>query len=94
MPTTLFDQLPLDDVLVLKTDCGDEAEVNDAVAKTVERFGRIDYAVFAAGSSGVPGRDTPAEQFDQIMRLNGRGPWLCEKAVLRVMVKQEERSVR
>ncbi|MEK9679780.1 MAG: glucose 1-dehydrogenase [Rhodospirillaceae bacterium] len=81
------------EVLALNTDVSDEAACNDMVAKTVERFGRIDIMVSNAALFGnlTPGpfEDISADDWDTLMAVNVKGPFLCAKAVVPQMRKQK-----
>lgn len=60
------------------------------VQKTVDKFGRVDYACNVAGVL-LPGFSTEytLAQWDKQFSVNTRGMWLCQRAQLRQMVKQE-----
>lgn len=65
------------------TDLEREEDVVALVSKSIDRFGRLDILVNNAGT-GVFGPlvDTSTQQWDQIMRVNARGPFiLCREAV-------------
>jgi NAD(P)-dependent dehydrogenase (short-subunit alcohol dehydrogenase family) len=57
----------------------------------VGRWGRVDYAVNAAGIIGNKARttETSAEQFDEINGVNYRGAWLCGRAELKQMLTED-----
>lgn len=65
------------------TDVSREAEVADLVRGTVERFGRLDILVNNAGI-GIfgPLAEMRTEEWDRIMAVNARGPFLlCREAI-------------
>ena len=67
----------------LPTDVGREEEVVALVRNTVERFHRLDILVNNAGT-GVfgPLAETSTDQWDAVMRVNARGPFiLCREAI-------------
>jgi NAD(P)-dependent dehydrogenase (short-subunit alcohol dehydrogenase family) len=71
-------------------DVSDEASVKDLVARTVERFGRIDVLVNNAALF-APLRQTPcteidASLWDRVMAVNLRGPFLMVKHVTPHMI--------
>jgi NAD(P)-dependent dehydrogenase (short-subunit alcohol dehydrogenase family) len=68
-------------------DAADSEAVRAAVATAVERFGGLDIAFANAGAFGVvsPIADYPEDVFDQVMRVNVRGPFLLCKHALAVM---------
>jgi NAD(P)-dependent dehydrogenase (short-subunit alcohol dehydrogenase family) len=49
----------------------------------------------AAGISGEPGKSTEltAEQMGKVLDLNAKGVWFCQRAQIRIMVRQEERAL-
>ena len=76
--------------LGLYSDVSDGAQVADMVGRTLERFGRIDILVNNAGSQPGPDRVLVVEleesAFDEVMRVNVRGTYLCSKAVAQHMI--------
>jgi NAD(P)-dependent dehydrogenase (short-subunit alcohol dehydrogenase family) len=68
-------------------DATDSDAVRGAVATAVERFGGLDIAFANAGAFGVVSEiaDYPEDVFDQVMRVNVRGPFLLCKHALAVM---------
>src|SRR5579885_3345173 len=75
--------------LPLFVDVRDEASVQAMVARTVERFGRLDILVnnAAIGSNipPVPVTTLGAADWDELMAVNVRGPFLCIKAAVPAM---------
>jgi 3-oxoacyl-[acyl-carrier protein] reductase len=64
-------------------DMTQEADVAALVHRTVNRFGRLDILVNNAGG-GIfkPLEDTTAQEWDRVMALNARGPFLlCREAL-------------
>ena len=72
-------------------DVSDEAQVNEMVAKTVEKFGKLDIlisnAAIFASISHKPFVDIQVEDWDRLMEVNVKGPWLCAKAAVPEMRK-------
>ncbi len=72
------------ETLSLSTDVSDEASAELMVADTLKRFGRIDILVNNAAIFGtlVPGsfEDIEVAEWDKLMAVNVKGPWLCTKA--------------
>jgi NAD(P)-dependent dehydrogenase (short-subunit alcohol dehydrogenase family) len=67
--------------LFVRVDVNDESEIEAMVAKTIERFGRLDFAFNNAGVGGL-GRATmtaTADIYDQIMNINVRGVFFSMK---------------
>ncbi|MFE2378574.1 SDR family NAD(P)-dependent oxidoreductase [Streptomyces sp. NPDC059398] len=62
-------------------DIGDEASVRQAVARVVDAFGGLDFAV---NSAGVPSHnrvltDMTLQEWEHVLRVNVIGTWLCMK---------------
>ncbi len=74
-------------VALITADAADSEQVRAAVALAVERFGRLDVAFANAGAFGVvsPIADYPEDVFDEVMRVNVRGPFLLLKHALAAM---------
>jgi NAD(P)-dependent dehydrogenase (short-subunit alcohol dehydrogenase family) len=78
--------------LAVYSDVSDGSQVDDMVNRTLERFGRIDILVNNAGSR--PGRDRvpvvelEEDAFDEVIRVNVRGTYLCSRAVARHMISR------
>ncbi|KAH6684553.1 hypothetical protein B0J14DRAFT_612537 [Halenospora varia] len=79
------------EVLVLEVDMLKEEGIDGMVAETVEKWGRVDYAVNAAGVIGnnQPSTETAASQFDTINGINYRGVWLSSRAEIKQILSQE-----
>jgi Short-chain alcohol dehydrogenase of unknown specificity len=59
------------------------------VAKTLERFGRIDILINNAGALWwQPVLDTPAKRFDLVMGVNARAAFLTARAAIPHMIEQ------
>jgi NAD(P)-dependent dehydrogenase (short-subunit alcohol dehydrogenase family) len=77
------------DAIFVKTDVAIENDVRSLVEKTVETYGRLDYAVNNAGigEKMTPLVEQTSEKFDQIMNTNVRGVWLAMKHEIPMMIK-------
>lgn len=73
------------------TDVSREAEVISLVRNTVERFGQLDILINNAGI-GIFGPlvETTTEQWDRIMAINARGPFLLCREAIPHLKKQEQ----
>ena len=77
--------------IAIAADAGDETQVQQAVAETVDAFGRIDVLINAAGGYGKayrPTHETPVEEWDLVFDSNLKGTFLFAKAVLPHMMAQ------
>lgn len=75
--------------LPLACDVADPAAVTAAVAGVAERFGRIDIAVnCAAIDHTLPIEELTIEQWDRVLAVNLRGPFLLARAVWPTMRRQ------
>ncbi len=74
------------------TDVADASSVEEGVAQVVEAFGRIDVLVNNAGISGSDEaticHETAVDEWDRVVAINTRGPFLCSRAALPVMLAQ------
>ena len=80
------------DALYVKTDVTSEENAQGLALRTIERFGRIDILVNNAALFGdlvkKPFWEIPASEWDKVMAVNLKGPFLCTKAVYPQMKKQ------
>ena len=80
--------------LGLFSDVADSGQVEEMVGQVLARFGHIDILVNNAGSR--PGRDRvpvvelTEDAFDEVMRVNVRGTYLCSRAVARHMISRQQ----
>ncbi len=60
--------------------------------ETLERYGRVDVlvnnAAFYYGVTRRPFHEVPDDEWDRMMAVNVKGPWLCAKAVFPAMKAQ------
>lgn len=76
--------------LFLECDVSKPADTENLVRRTVETFGRIDFAFNNAGIEGVsaPTADCTEENWTRTIDVNLKGVWLCMKAEIPQMLKQ------
>jgi NAD(P)-dependent dehydrogenase (short-subunit alcohol dehydrogenase family) len=75
--------------LALECDVGDARQVDAAVARAVEEFGRIDLLVNNAGYRiRSPLEDLPRREWDAMVQTNLTGVFLFCQAAGRVMIRQ------
>jgi len=79
--------------ITMSCDVSDEQSVKAMVDRTVKKFGTVDIlinnaAYFMTVWKG-PFWEMTVEEFDKAMAVNVRGSWLCAKAVVPQMQKQQ-----
>jgi NAD(P)-dependent dehydrogenase (short-subunit alcohol dehydrogenase family) len=79
------------EVLPLELDVTKEQSIDDAVAQTASKLGRIDYAVNNAGIGGSQAlsADHKLADWQRVMDINLNGVWMSSRAQIRQMLKQE-----
>ncbi|KAJ5935091.1 hypothetical protein N7466_004638 [Penicillium verhagenii] len=89
-------QSPLVAIEIFPVNVADEISVDEVVKKVVNQFGSIEIGINCAGISGTP---TPTHlmslhEWQKVINVNQTGVWLCQRALIRQMLKQESRGVR
>lgn len=81
-------------IKAIEMDVTSESAVDHSIAQTAKEFGRIDYAVNNAGIGGkmVTTEDADLEDFERVLSVNTKAVWLCQRAQIRQMLKQEKLS--
>jgi len=77
------------DVLTVNVDVSNEESTNAMVRETLDRFGRLDVLVANAAVFGnlslKPFDEIDVDEWDRVMAVNVRGPFLCAKAAVPAM---------
>jgi NAD(P)-dependent dehydrogenase (short-subunit alcohol dehydrogenase family) len=80
------------EVLALRTDVSDEKSTMEMAQKTIERFAKIDVlinnAAIFASIVKKPFYELSGQEWDDVIRVNLKGTFLCCKAVYPQMKKQ------
>jgi len=81
--------------ITIVADCTVEGQVSRMVDETVRRFGKVDILINSAGLRGplVPVEEITEQEWDSVLAVNLKAVFLCCKAVLKVMMKQQSGSI-
>jgi len=78
------------DVLALAADATNQGDIANLIAATMERFGRIDYFVYAAGVGNLkPFAELTLDDLDRQYNVNVRGAFIALQAILPIMAEQK-----
>jgi NAD(P)-dependent dehydrogenase (short-subunit alcohol dehydrogenase family) len=79
------------EIKVLELDVSKETSIEQAIDETVAQFGRIDFAINNAGIAGPskPTTDVGIGDWQKLLDVNLTGVWLCQRAEIRQMLKQD-----
>jgi NAD(P)-dependent dehydrogenase (short-subunit alcohol dehydrogenase family) len=77
------------EAIFVPTDVAQEQQVKSLIARTLERFGRLDFAFNNAGieQAPTPFLEQTMETYDQVMDINVKGVWLSMKYEIPAMLK-------
>lgn len=77
------------EAIFVKCDVAQEADVKAMIAKTVETYGKLDYAHNNAGIEGMAGpcAECTEENWDRTIGINLKGVWWCCKYEIPEMLK-------
>lgn len=77
--------------LTIRGDVTKESDLEDAIAKVVAEFGRLDYSANFAGIVGPLAAtwDVNSDEFKKVIDINCTGVWLSMKVELKQMLKQD-----
>jgi NAD(P)-dependent dehydrogenase (short-subunit alcohol dehydrogenase family) len=78
------------EALVIGCDVAQPEQVEAAVSRAIDTYGRLDIAFNNAGveNTAAPIAEIPLEEWDRIMAINLRGTFVCMKHQLAQMVRQ------
>jgi len=70
--------------IIVQADVSKEEEVRQMITKTIEAFGRLDVLINNAGiQKPAASHEIETADFDRIMAVNLRGPFLCSREAIR-----------
>lgn len=81
--------------IFVETDVSKPQQVKDLIYKTVETFGRLDYACNNAGIEGETAltADCSEANWDRVININLKGVWLSMKYEIPQMLKQGKGAI-
>ncbi|MEO7223045.1 MAG: SDR family NAD(P)-dependent oxidoreductase [Devosia sp.] len=78
------------EVTAVEADISSLKDMERLAALTIEKFGRIDILCQVAGIYPIkPIEDLPEEEWDRVLAINLKGPYLAIRACMRQMKKQK-----
>ncbi len=90
----LVASLPESQVAYEVADAAEPADVERYVSRCLEHFSSVDIAVLNAGVSKMASLiDHSIENFDHVMSVNLRGPWLAMRQLIPIMLEAKRGSV-
>jgi glucose 1-dehydrogenase len=76
--------------IIVQADVSKEDEVKHMFAETIQQFGRLDVLINNAGiQRACPSHEIEAADFDKVIAVNLRGPFLCSREALRHFLSRE-----
>jgi glucose 1-dehydrogenase len=70
--------------IIVQADVSKEEEVRQMITKTIEAFGRLDVLINNAGiQKPAASHEIETADFDRILAVNLRGPFLCSREAIR-----------
>ena len=77
------------EAMFVPTDVAQEAQVKNLIGRTLEQFGRLDFAFNNAGieQEPTPFLEQNEETYDRVMDINVKGVWLSMKYEIPAMLK-------
>ena len=83
------------EVLAVDCDVTDEAQVDAMVRQALARYGKIDVLFNNAGAMvlGESILEIEPSRWEQVMRVNANGPYLCTRAALPSMMERRRGSI-
>jgi NAD(P)-dependent dehydrogenase (short-subunit alcohol dehydrogenase family) len=79
------------EAVYVRADVSRQPDVEALIARTVQEFGRLDFAFNNAGIEGESNStaECSEENWDRVMDINLKGVWLCMKYEIEQMLKQD-----
>ena len=91
---TMKEVLDTKNVLGIECDVSEPEQVEKAIGRVVDRFGRIDVLVNNAGIAEFkPMLETSYEEWSRILAVNLNGPFICSQACAPLMLENKGGSI-
>jgi len=83
------------DAIFVKCDVSKEADIQTLMKKTIDKYGRLDYAFNNAGVEGATAstHECSNENWDHTIGVNLKGVWLCMKYEIELMLKHSKGAI-
>lgn len=84
------------EALFVRTDVTERVDIENLIAQTLARFGRLDCAVNNAGIGGpvlTPIADISEEAWDQVMNINLKAVFMCMKHQIPAMLQRGKGAI-
>lgn len=83
------------DAIFVKCDVSNDESVRTMVDKTIEQYGKLDYAFNNAGVEGISAvtHECTNENWDKTISINLKGVWLCMKYEIPHMIKEGKGAI-
>jgi len=83
------------EAIFVKCDVSNDSSVKALLHKTIEEYGRLDYAFNNAGVEGLaaPVHECTDENWEKTIGINLKGVWLCMKYEIPYMLKQGKGAI-
>ncbi len=80
--------------IAIEADVSKSDQVQHMISETIAQFGRVDVLVNNAGiEKETPFLEKPEHEFDMVIGVNLKGPFLCTQAAAREMAKRKKGTI-
>jgi len=79
------------DAIAVQVDVGSKDNVADMMKQVLAKYGQVDILFNGAGiMTRMPVVEMPEEEWDRVLRINLKGPFLCSQAAARHMIPKKQ----
>lgn len=79
------------DAIAVQVDVGSKDSVADMMKQVLAKYGQVDILFNGAGiMTRMPVVEMPEEEWDRVLRINLKGPFLCSQAAARHMIPKKQ----